>query len=126
VRVFLSFENSRFVGFLGLVDRARTLAVRIINACEMIKNEWAVDKNGQLLSNAGEVSTQGPRKRDLDKFLVPYRVGDGPRSPPDVAATFPPERTVNDALRSLIEIARNAGKAPKTTRRIKAPRTVQP
>ncbi len=61
------------------------------------------------------------------KFLESYQEGTNlVLLSPDVAAAFPSEKAVNDALRSLIEIARNAGKAPKTAGRIKAPRTVQP
>jgi hypothetical protein len=36
---------------------------------------------------------------------------------PDVAEAFPTEEAVNEALRSLIEIARRTTKQPKTSRR---------
>ena len=61
------------------------------------------------------------------KFLESYQEGTNlVLLSPEVAEAFPTEKAVNDALRSLIEIARNAGKTRTSSLRAKAPRGVRP
>jgi hypothetical protein len=55
------------------------------------------------------------------KFLKSYREGTNlVLLSPDVAEAFPTEEAVNDALRSLIKIARHAGLSSRSRRREKA------
>lgn len=68
------------------------------------------------------------RREDLQdgvrgKFLRSYKKGTNlVLLSPDVAEAFPTEKAVNEALRSLIDIARNAGLTRRSSRREKAPR----
>lgn len=69
------------------------------------------------------------RREDLGKgvrgkYVKAYRAGTNlVLLKPEVAAAFPTERAVNDALSSLIEVAQqNAGLFRRSTRRAKAAR----
>ena len=66
------------------------------------------------------------RREDLGKgvrrkHLKAYRAGKNlVLLQPKVAAAFPTERAVNDALRSLIEVAEHAGITPHVSKETKA------
>lgn len=68
------------------------------------------------------------RREDLGKgvrgkHLKAYRAGTNlVLLKPEVAAAFPTERAVNEALSSLIEVAENAGIARRSTGRAKVVR----
>jgi hypothetical protein len=68
------------------------------------------------------------RREDLGKgvrgkHLKAYRAGTNlVLLQPKVAAAFPSERAVNDALSSLIDVAEHADITPRTSRRAKAAR----
>ncbi len=68
------------------------------------------------------------RREDLGKgirgkHLKAYRAGTNlVLLQPEVAAAFPSERAVNDALSTLIEVAENAGITPRSSGRTKAAR----
>ena len=102
----ITFGISGSGSYLVVVHHKRAGTVRIISARKMTRPERQKYEQDEVREMRDEYNVEELGQGVRGKYLDAYRQGARTMQlEPDVAAAFPTQQSVNDALRTLIEVA---------------------